>query len=346
MSANFGIIVRPNSVAEAVGEARNAQAVGFDTLGFVDSQSVYRELYVTMAACAEATDRIRLMPAVSNPVTRHPASSASAIASIADLAPARTAFGIGSGDSAVLNLGERPARIAELHEYVVAVRSMLSQGSAMYRGHRISMSWTPTSRIPIYLSAEGPKTLQLAGEIADGVIINPGLRADLIGAALDEIRTGADRAGRDPEDVDVVLIARVNVCADRAAGIREIAMELASSAHHVFRFTTAGKGLPDDLRDAVRRVQDAYVPAEHERTGGVNARAIQDEPELLDYLAERFAVVGTPADCVRQLTDIVTTSGVRSVLFTGFVHDRRSLIDVLGRTVLPAVRAQTRLSAP
>jgi 5,10-methylenetetrahydromethanopterin reductase len=337
MDISFGIIIKPNTVAEAVSEAALAEGCGFDLLGFVDSQSVYRELYVTMAACAGATSRARLFPAVSNPVTRHPAVSASAIASIDDLAPGRTDFGIGSGDSAVLNLRERPSRLADMREYVQAVRQLLQRGAASYTGRELGMSWSATHPIPLYISAEGPKTLELAGEIADGVVINPGLEPELIQQALDHIATGARRADRDPAGIDVRLIARVNVCADREAGIREIAMELASSAHHVFRFTTEGKQVPTRLLDAVGRVQSQYVPAEHERNTGANARVVEREPELLDYLADRFAVVGSPEQCAERVVNMIG-AGVSSILFTGFVTDRGTLIQALGTQVIPAVR--------
>src|SRR5204863_234111 len=88
---------------------------GFSLVGVADSQSVFRELYATMALCAQATRRVRIGPAVTNPVTRHPAVAASGIATIDEIAPGRAFFGIGSGDSAILNLAERPATLAGKH---------------------------------------------------------------------------------------------------------------------------------------------------------------------------------------------------------------------------------------
>ena len=94
MTIRSGIIIRPDSVEEAASEAALAERYGFDSLGFVDSQSVYRELYVSMAAAANVTSRLRLLPAVSNPVSRHPAVTASAIASTAKLSGGRARLGI------------------------------------------------------------------------------------------------------------------------------------------------------------------------------------------------------------------------------------------------------------
>lgn len=333
MSIRYGIIALPHSVAEAVGDAQLAEQCGFDWVGVVDSQSVYRELYVTLAACAAATSRVHVGPTVTNPITRHPAVAASAIASVADVAGGRAFFGLSSGDSAILNLGERPARLAELREYVGTIRDLLGNGRASHRGKNLNMSWSGHD-VPIHIAAEGPKTLELAGEIADGVIVNPGLQAELVEDVLGSIRRGAERAGRDPDAIDVRMLVRVNVCDDIEEGIRAIRMELASNAHHVFRFTQEGKRLPDQLVDAVRRVQAAYAPAEHEHIGGANATVVEREPELLEYLAERFAVVGPPEVCAARLRG-VAEAGITSFLFTGFVADRPALIRAIGEQVMP-----------
>ena len=105
------------------------------------------------------------------------------------------------------------------------------------------------------LSAEGPRTLQLAGEIADGVIVNVGLEPSLVREAVDHVHAGARRAGRDVAAIDLWTRVRVNVTDNVQAGTDEIRMELASNAHHVFRFTLEGKHVPGDLADAIRRVQ-------------------------------------------------------------------------------------------
>ena len=104
MTARLGLLCLPRSVTSAVADARLAEDVGFSLVGVADSQSVFRELYATMALCAQATRRVRIGPAVTNPVTRHPAVAASGIATIDEIAPGRAVFGIGSGDSAILNL--------------------------------------------------------------------------------------------------------------------------------------------------------------------------------------------------------------------------------------------------
>ena len=333
MSARLGLLCLPRSVASAVADARLAEDVGFSLVGVADSQSVFRELYATMALCAQATRRVRIGPSVTNPVTRHPAVAASGIATIDEIAPGRAFFGIGSGDSAILNLAERPATLADLRAYVETMRALLTTGEAVWQGRTTRLTWARRA-IPLYLSAEGPKTLQLAGEIADGVIVNVGLEPALVRDAVAHVHTGARRAGRDPATIDLWTLVRANVTDDVDAGISEIAMELASNAHHVFRFTLEGKHVPGDLADAIRRVQKGYQPAAHEALGpSPNGGLLDAEPALRAYLADRFGAVGPPAVVAEKLRAVVD-AGISGLLITGFVAARATLIRVLGEQVL------------
>src|SRR5919106_162187 len=91
-SPRFGLVCLPRSVASAVADATLAEEVGFSLVGIADSQSVFRELYTVMALCAQATHRVLIGPTVTNPITRHPAVAASAIATVDEIAPGRTIF--------------------------------------------------------------------------------------------------------------------------------------------------------------------------------------------------------------------------------------------------------------
>lgn len=332
--ARLGLLCLPRSVTAAVADARLAEDVGFSMAGMADSQSVFREMYTTMALCAQATRRVRIGPSVTNPITRHPAVAASGIATVDEIAPGRAFFGIGSGDSAILNLAERPSTLADLRAYIEAVRALHTKGETTWQGRVVRLTWVKRA-IPIYLSAEGPRTLELAGEIADGVIVNVGLEPALVRDAVARVHAGARRAGRDPAAIDLWTLVRANVTDDVAAGIDEIKMELASNAHHVFRFTLEGKHVPGDLADAIRRVQKGYQPAAHEALGpSPNAALLDAEPMLRAYLAERFAAVGPPAVCAQKLRAVVE-AGITGLLITGFVAERSRLIRALGEAVLP-----------
>ena len=340
MQARFGIIEIPRSIESARENSRLAEAHGFDMVGVADSQSLFRELFVTLSVIGGASDTVSIGPTVTNPLTRHPAVMASGLASIQEVSGGRAFLGIATGDSAIYNLGERPRGLAGLKDYIQTLRSLFAGENTEFGGKPIHTRWIgglDQPPVPIYIAAEGPRTLELAGEIADGVFCGMGFSPDVAKLTLDHIRVGAERAGRSIEDIDIWALGRVNVGEDRSALINEIRMELASTAHHAFRFTQEGKLVPPQFADAIREVQQGYKPSHHEDLGeSPNAQLMQD-PELLAYMVDRFAVLGTPEDCVRQIQRI-REAGIHQILFTGFVDDRPSLIESLGRDVFPRCR--------
>src|SRR5438270_10442548 len=158
-TARLGLLCLPRSVALTVSDARLAEEVGFSMAGVADSQSVFREMYATMALCAQTTRRVRIGPSVTNAITRHPAVAASGIATVDEIAPGRAFFGIGSGDSAILNLAERPSTLDDLRAYVETVRALHTKGETTWHGRTVRLTWAKRAS-GIYLSAEWPRTLE------------------------------------------------------------------------------------------------------------------------------------------------------------------------------------------
>ena len=209
----FGVAIVPHDLEETAVSARLAEEQGFDYIGIPDSQSLWRELYLSLSVVANNTSRVRIGPTVTNALTRHPAVAASAIATLNEISGGRAFFGIGSGDSAILNLGLRPARLAELQEYIEALRAILSGDSYDYQGRSIHVQWSEKP-VPIIMSAEGPKTLAIAGGIADAVIIHSGLTKDVLADTIARIRGGERAAGRPEGSAEVWAFAKCNI-ADR-----------------------------------------------------------------------------------------------------------------------------------
>jgi 5,10-methylenetetrahydromethanopterin reductase len=328
----LGIMDVPRESATAIANVRLAEELGFSWAGLIDSQSLHRELYVTAALCAQATSRILIGPTVTNPVTRHPAVTAAAMATLDEVANGRAILGMGPGDSAVLNLGERPARLADLRAYVETVRALVAGHEIEYRGKLIHTRWAKRA-VPIYLTAGGPKTLEMAGEIADGVIIHLGLQPEILRGAVDRIHAGAVRAGRDPAAVELWALGVVRVSDDVAASIDEVKSSLAAVTHLVFGSTFEGKHVPPELAPAIRRVLEGYEPAAHLQPGGQNTALLED-PVLLRYLAERFAVIGPPEVCVERLRAIAA-AGIDNVIVGGVGRDPTRVLRALGEQVLP-----------
>jgi 5,10-methylenetetrahydromethanopterin reductase len=336
MRAGFGVTLLPNAIDEFLSWCRTTEESGFDTIGVGDSQSLYREVFITAALCAGVTERVKFGPRVINPMTRHPAVAASGAATLAEIAPGRAVLGIGSGDSAVHNAGVRPARMAEMREYTNAVRGMLATGEAVYQGETTKLTWGPAD-VPVYVAASGPKTLELAGEIADGVIIQTGLLPEVIEDSLACIRRGAERAGRDYDKIDKTWFPWVKVAGSREEAIHAIRHSLASGAKHLGRFTTEGKHIPTQFLDKIREAKKTYRFEQHQIPDSDNARMIE-ELGLVDYLADRFAIVGTVEDCVRKI-ESAAEAGARHFWMSCHFPDKERFMREWGETVISRFRA-------
>ena len=354
----FGVTMLPDNLETLAGRARLAEAAGFDYIGIGDSQSLFRELYVALSVVAMSTRRVMLGPTVSNPQTRHPAVTAAAIASVNELSGGRAFLGLGSGDSAVLNLGLRPARLAELHHYLQTVRDLLAGETGEYAGGRAHVRWAaagrptsgqsatgipnagrPNAGLPIALSAEGPRTLALAGAAADAAIVHTGLTPDALTDTIARIRAGERRAGRQPGATEVWAFAKCNIADRRDDAINEIKMALAASAHHAFRHTLDGKNVPPHLREPITILQQEYRPAEHEQTGPTRNAALTDELGLTDYLAARFALAGAPQEC-RQKARQIFAAGANTLLITAIGPSPDTIIRRFGQEVIAPLRGE------
>ena len=332
----FGVTLFPNNLEDIANGARLAEELGFDYVGIADSQSLARELYVALSVVAMSTERVMLGPTVSNPLTRHPAVAASAVASVNELSRGRAFLGIGSGDSAVLNLGLRPARLAELRHYIQSVREMLAGETSEYRGDQAHVRWA-NAAVPIAMAAEGPRTLAMAGAVADAAIIHTGLTGEVLRDTVARIREGERAAGREEGATDVWAFAKCNIGNDRDNAVDEIKMALAASGHHAFRFTLEGKNVPAEYREAVSVLHREYRAAEHEQVGQTRNAVLTDELGLTDYLAERFAVVGTPDDC-RAKTRAILDTGVDAILITAIGPSPETIIRRFGEEVIGPLR--------
>jgi 5,10-methylenetetrahydromethanopterin reductase len=332
----FGINFMPTAPAmEVVGWAKEVERCGYDLLGIADSQSICRDIYVTLALCAANTERLRFGPRVITPVTRHPAVAACAAATLAELAPGRTMLAIGSGDSAAFNLGLKPASLAELTEYTVAIRELMTSGTTMYHGKKARFTWG-RSPVPIFLAASGPKTLHLAGQIADGVVIRTGITPDIIRDSIAHIHAGAREAGRDPLSIDMWWWPDVNIAGSYREAVAEITMSLAAAGNHLTRFTTEGKHIPPDLLSKIKELGKRYVFEEHVAVGSANCRLIE-ELGLVDFLADRFAIVGTEADCIRKL-ESAAEAGARQMWIGVHFGDKHRFLREWAEKIIPAFK--------
>jgi 5,10-methylenetetrahydromethanopterin reductase len=334
----FGIVAGPIGESRNVVEiARAAEESGFELLGLGDNQSLWRDVYVSLTLAALETSRIRIGPSVTNVITRDIAVTAGAIATVDELSGGRAFLGLGPGDSAVFNVGARPARIAEVESAANAIRKMLSGQEVTHAGRSMHVGWASRS-IPICIPAEGPKGLAMAGRAADAAFVSFGLTPAYVRSAAEQITAGATAAGRDPQAVEVWHAARVTLAGTETEAMLRARAGMASVAHHALRLAPEEKGVPAELIAPLAELNAKYRPADHARPGdSFNARLVE-ELGLMPYLSERYGLVGTPEQVAGRLSDL-RQAGVERLLlmFAGpdvaaQVHRWRR--DVLDRAVL------------
>jgi 5,10-methylenetetrahydromethanopterin reductase len=294
---NFGGFVATDSVTDATEYARALERWGWDALWAIDSQQLYTDLYVTLTACARATDDLTLAPGITNPKSRHPSVTANAIASLDQVADGRTVLGIGAGDSAVYSIGRRPASVDELAESAEKLRQLLRGEAVTFGGEPFRLE-SCRRDVQVYVAAEGPQTLRMAGEVADGVIFGGGPKPETVEElGLANVRRGAERAGRSLEDIDIVALTPTCVAETRAEAVEKLKPVIEPIAYHNFTFSV--EEAPDEVQADLRSLVDAHDMQEH---GNEEADALSDiNDEVWEYLGDRFAVAGPPAACRERL---------------------------------------------
>ncbi|MDR7084156.1 5,10-methylenetetrahydromethanopterin reductase [Arthrobacter ginsengisoli] len=314
--------------------ARAVERAGLYGIGVGDTPQ-FRDPYVSLAAAATVTSRVRLGPVVTNAVTRHPAATASAISSLDDLSGGRAFLGFGAGDSAAHQRGARPSRIGELREGVTAIRDLLHGRGTQWAGQPVGPQWS-RGPVPLVLAANGPLSLRLAGELADGVLMGGGIDPDNVASAVGRVRDGEAAAGRTPGSVDIWIVARTSIAGSLEEGYERVRIVLSVAANHALRADLKAGRLPDDLIEPARTYCDGYS-FDHHGTGPANPNVdLLESLGLRDYLVERLAVVGNGEHVAAAYTRLARL-GVTGVLVPAVSEDADELIRRLGEEVLPRV---------
>ena len=315
--------------------AAAADRFGYAMIGIADTPGNAMDPWVAATMVAQATARARIALCVTNLVSRHPAVSASAIGSLELLAPGRSVLGIGAGHSGTRNLGMEQANLDDLERGLPFVKTLLTGKPAhLADGHMAHIPWirgTPK----LFLAGSGPKTLRLAGRVADGAFVNFGIMADNIRQSEACVTEGAAQAGRDPQLVEQWQIASLDCNEDAAAARAKAGAILAFMAGgYIFKTADlARRGVPEHLRQPMQELRRRYST----RPGAADARLV-DELGLFDYLARRFAIYGTPAQCLDQLR-AARDAGLRRVMFTvSLASDPARTVELFGERVLPALQ--------
>ncbi len=270
---------------------------GFDGVGVHDHPGSGRDVYVTLALAAQRTRRIRLYPATSSPIVRHPLLLASLAHSLEEVAPGRICLTVAPGFLAVRSIGKPRASLATMREAVLGLRRLLA-GEEVAFGTTLSRLRNVSDRpTPVYLLAAGPRMVELAGEVADGALVLVGLHPAAVGAARRHLEEGARRAGRSPSGFHTIFIVPIALEGSFEAARRWPQRWFAPghpwltypSASNLYWLRQAGLTLPDEP-----------VP-----------EAIPDE--LAARISDAFGLFGPPERCLERLLQAREEAGLEHV---------------------------------
>src|SRR2546422_3883262 len=289
----------PPPMPRPVRLVQDIEAAGFDGAGILASQLLSRDTFVVLAQAATSTSRLTLFPAVTNPLTRHASVLAGAIQSVEELAPGRVKFVMGTGYTSASTIGRRAATLAEMRECLRTVRALLGGGSVGFGGTPGRLTFAARRPIPLIMAASGPKAVELAGEIADGVLLLVGFNRGIVQRALEHLERGAKRAGRRVEDLEVIWAARTATAAT-TAGARRLARP---TAVHWGVLRWGGYWLePAGVRRAQRRISEAVPTIYPDLSHARDWEAAIDAPsvvsgEVVAPVCDAVGLVGAPGGC-------------------------------------------------
>jgi 5,10-methylenetetrahydromethanopterin reductase len=330
MAVSFHIGILPNRpIQDFVGWIARADELGFGGVWVADSQSVFRDAFMLLTLLAGHTRHMQLATGVTNIVTRHPAVLAHSFATLDELSVGRAVLGIGIGDSAVWNIGQKPSKLSRLEEVIRVIRALMGGETVSYDGQELHVSWPPR-RVPLVIACTGPKSLQMAGRIADGVLFQVGADPQLVRYARRNIAIGAEQARRPLADIKLYQRLACAVSEQREQ-IRAEVRGYASVAAGTIYSGIPREDIPDDLWHDLKRMKEQY---DYQRHGDMHAR---HAGLITERILDAVAIAGTPAEAVPRFRELIDL-GVENFVLPIATREPGVIIENLASHVLPQLQ--------
>lgn len=327
----FGFTLKPDHTIErTLALTRQAEAAGFEYGWLFDSHVLWREAYVLLTLMAQATTTMRLGTCVTNPATREPTVTASALAVLDEVSGGRMDLGIGRGDSARRVLGKPPTTMATLEEAIHVIKALVEGRPVTYEGAELRFTWTGPWTLPVWVAGYGPMALAMTGRVADGLILQLA-DPDLIRWFVTQVREAASAAGRDPSSIAIQAAAAAYV-GPLDVGRERTRWFPALVSNHVVDLVNKypREQLPASLTGYVRD-RSGYDYLHHAEVGSSNAAFVGDE------VTDRFCVLGEPSDHVAKLRELAA-AGVDQFNVYLMNGDEEEQLERYGREVIPQMR--------
>ena len=333
-----------------------AEELGFSSAWFYDSQMLYSDVYATMALVAEHTRRITVGTGIAVPSNRIAPVTAHSIATINQLAPGRVMLGIGTGFTGRNMMGLPPVALADLREHVTMCRALLKGEEVLYREGRRER-WIRFMHpahgyinikdpIPVIVAAQGPKALQLAGEVGDGWMA-PVSDPDSFRRNLQTVRSAARDAGRPDDNFQVIMFAGVCVLKPGESlssprVLEQVGPIAAVALHALWESSAVASGLPSALRSVADRYCDEYVgklemPADRRYLKVHEGHMIYVKPGEMPFLTPEVIAsfsMTAPRERIIEKIKELEAAGLQEIAFSLPNEGVRDRIEELGREIV------------
>ena len=312
-------------IREGMEYVQYAEKKGFDAVWQADSRLV-RDAIVPMSAFAAVSDTIKIGSGVVDCWTRNPARLAATFSTLDDLAPGRVILGIGAWwDPLAQKVGvSRDKPLRAMREIITSVRALLANETVTFQGEFVHLDGVELDyvyqdrrpkEVPIYLGATGMQMMELAGEIADGVVLNYLVSPDYNRKAIEHLAIGAQKSGRNWQDIDRPQLVVCSVHEDRDTAIdmaRLMVTQYLGQQPHIMK----ASGVPQSLLDKVGEV--LTWPATHEQVEAAS-KLVPDE------IVQMLTASGTPDEARAKVREYIKDGATCPILYP--LGDVTAMID-------------------
>ena len=283
-----------------------AERFGYE--GFWLTEESGKEAFSVLSMMANRTKRIQVGTGIVNIYSRTPTLLAMSASTLDEISGKRAFLGLGTGGLGFMVRGhglEISDPINRMREYVTLIRKLIAWERFSYDGKYFRIKdfqlrqKPPRKNLPIYIAGLNPKMQQLAGEVADGTIANM-LTEDGIKETKENVRIGAEKAGRDPSKIGIFTLAMTLCGQDGSAmeAMKKVIGFYSASTHYHHIMTNAGFG------NEARRIKELWDQKQHD--------------EALKFVSEdmvkKLTLSGTPKQIRRHVRDYIS-AGVYPIIY-------------------------------
>lgn len=332
----YGVLFSGNfPLQRALAGAVLADRLGFDSC-WLGEDYFYQGGIATATAVAERTERLTIGLGILTPLARHPALTVMEVGALDLIAEGRVLLGYGAGVRfwmRQMNL-DYSSPLSAMREAVEISRELLAGQTSSYRGRyyqldNVRLGFAPLrSEMPVYLGAEGPKALQLSGEVCDGTIVSVLSGPAYLRFARENIAIGCARSERVPEAHKLVVYVIFAMDEDGQKARNAVRMPIAEylgTAGQANALSTQA-GVPDELMHELGRVyrEESRIPTE----------LIDDDT------VGRVAVAGTPAECAAAIGRLIEAGADEIAFFPFPSEETEATIERVAAELLPRLRTR------